>query len=52
MREKIIQKILDKKAIAIVRGVYDEDCVELAAALADGGIELLEYIHLFHLPRL
>ena len=42
MREKIIQKILDKKAIAIVRGVYDEDCVKLAAALADGGIELLE----------
>ena len=42
MREKIIQKILDKKAIAIVRGVYDEDCVKLAAALADGGMELLE----------
>ena len=42
MREKIIQKILDKKAIAIVRGVYGEDCVKLAAALADGGMELLE----------
>ena len=42
MRETIIQKILDKKAIAIVRGIYDEDCVKLAAALADGGVELLE----------
>lgn len=42
MREAIIQKILDKKIIAIVRGVYGEDCVRLAKALYDGGIELLE----------
>ena len=42
MRETIIQKILDKKAIAIVRGIYEEDCVKLAGALADGGVELLE----------
>ncbi len=42
MREQIIQKVLDKKIVAIVRGVYDEDCVKLAQALYDGGIELLE----------
>ena len=42
MREQIIQKVLDKKIIAIVRGVYGENCVKLAQALYDGGIELLE----------
>ena len=42
MREQIIQKVLDKKIVAIVRGVYGEDCVKLAQALYDGGIELLE----------
>lgn len=42
MRETIIQKILDKKIIAIVRGVYGEDALKLAAALKKGGIELLE----------
>ncbi len=42
MREKIIQKILDKKLVAIVRGVYGEDCVALAEALYAGGIELME----------
>ena len=42
MREQIIQKVLDKKIIAIVRGVYGEDCVKLAQALYKGGIELLE----------
>lgn len=42
MREQIIQKVLDKKIVAIVRGVYGEDCVNLARALCDGGIELLE----------
>ena len=42
MREQIIQKVLDKKIVAIVRGVYDEDCVNLAKALCAGGIELLE----------
>lgn len=42
MREAIIQKVLDKKIVAIVRGVYDEDCVNLAKALYAGGIELLE----------
>ena len=42
MREQLIQKVLDKKIVAIVRGVYGEDCVKLAQALYDGGIELLE----------
>lgn len=42
MREAIIQKVLDKKIIAIVRGVYGQDCVNLARALQEGGIELLE----------
>lgn len=42
MREAIIQKVLDKKVIAIVRGVYGEDCINLAKALYAGGIELLE----------
>lgn len=42
MREEIIQKVLNKKLIAIVRGVYGEDCVKLAKALYDGGIELME----------
>jgi len=42
MREKIIEKVLEKKIIAIVRGVYGEDCLNLAKALYEGGIELLE----------
>ncbi len=42
MKETIIQQVLDKKIIAIVRGVYGEDCLRLAQALYDGGIELLE----------
>ena len=42
MREQLIQKVLDKKIVSIVRGVYGEDCVKLAQALYEGGIELLE----------
>ena len=42
MREEIIQKVLDKKIVAIVRGVYGQDCINLAKALYAGGIELLE----------
>jgi 2-dehydro-3-deoxyphosphogluconate aldolase/(4S)-4-hydroxy-2-oxoglutarate aldolase len=42
VREQLIQKVLDKKIVAIVRGVYDEDCVNLARALYAGGIEMLE----------
>ena len=42
MRDQLIQKVLDKKIVAIVRGVYGEDCLNLARALYAGGIELLE----------
>jgi 2-dehydro-3-deoxyphosphogluconate aldolase/(4S)-4-hydroxy-2-oxoglutarate aldolase len=42
MREQVIQKTLEKKIVAIVRGVYGEDCVKLAEALHRGGIGLME----------
>lgn len=42
MRDAIIEKVMQKKIIAIVRGVYGEDCVDLAKALYAGGIELME----------
>lgn len=42
MRDKVIQTVLEQKIIAIVRGVYDADCLKLAQALYDGGIRMLE----------
>ena len=42
MRQTIIQKVLDKKIVAIVRGVYGEDCLNLAEALYKGGVEMME----------
>lgn len=42
MRSEIIQRVKDKKIVVIVRGVYCEDCLNLAKALCDGGIELME----------
>ena len=42
MREAVIQKILDEKVIAIVRGFYEEECLNLAKALHAGGINLME----------
>lgn len=42
MRQQVIEKILEKKAIAIVRGIFEEDCLNLAKALLEGGVELLE----------
>ena len=42
MRDAVIQKILDKKAIAIVRGYTPEEVLNLAKALYAGGVELLE----------
>ena len=42
MREAMIQKILDEKVIAIVRGFYEEECLQLAKALQAGGVNLLE----------
>jgi len=42
MRQQLIERIIDKKVIAIVRGVWGEDCLNLAKALYAGGVELLE----------
>ena len=42
MRETIIQKVLEEKAIAIVRGASAEDCVKVADALYEGGIRFME----------
>lgn len=42
MRKDVIKKVFEKKVIAIVRGVYGDDCLKLAQALYDGGIEMLE----------
>ena len=39
---KSLSKIEEEKVIAIVRGVYEEDCVNLARALHEGGVNLLE----------
>ena len=43
MRENTIQKVLEKKLIAIVRGVYGGDALRLAEALYAGGISLIEF---------
>ena len=42
MREVVIQTVLDTKLVAIVRGVYGQDCLNLARALCEGGIRALE----------
>lgn len=42
MRERVIQEILDKKIIAIVRGADEEQAMEIARALYEGGITLIE----------
>ena len=42
MREAVIEKVLQTKLVAIVRGVYGQDCLNLAKALYDGGIQALE----------
>jgi len=42
MRNTVIQKIIDEKVIAIVRGIYNEDCLNLAKALLKGGVKLME----------
>ena len=42
MRNEMIQKIADEKVIAIVRGIYGEDCLNLAKALYQGGVKLME----------
>ena len=42
MRERVIKEILDKKIIAIVRGVNEDQAMEIARALYEGGITLIE----------
>ncbi len=42
MRKRVIDKVKEKKIVVIVRGVYGEDCLKLAKALYNGGIELME----------
>lgn len=42
MREQVIQKILQEKIIAIVRGVDPVRCMKVADALYEGGIRLME----------
>ncbi len=42
MKDDIIRMIEEKKVMAIVRGVYGEDCLKLARALHEGGVDLLE----------
>ena len=41
-RDDIVEKIKRDKLIAIVRGIYGQDCINLAHALQAGGINLLE----------
>ncbi len=42
MKEDVIQKILEEKVIAIVRGSSEDECLALARALKAGGINMLE----------
>ena len=42
MKEAIIQRILDEKVVAIVRGYTEEECLNLAKALHAGGVNLME----------
>lgn len=41
-REEMKQLMLEKKIVTIVRGIYGEDCLNLAKALYRGGIRFLE----------
>ncbi len=42
MKEAVIQKILDEKVIAIIRGGSEDECLALARALKAGGVNMLE----------
>ena len=42
MREQVIQTIQDEKIISIVRGMNPQQTVEIAKALYEGGIKLIE----------
>ena len=39
-KEQVICKISSEKIIAIARGIYGEQCINLAKALYDGGNSL------------
>ena len=41
-KERVIQEISKHKIIAIARGIYGKKCIQLAQALYEGGITLLE----------
>ena len=41
-QQEIIQKVLEEKVIAIVRGIETEKCLKVAEALYAGGIRLME----------
>ncbi|MBR2281521.1 MAG: bifunctional 4-hydroxy-2-oxoglutarate aldolase/2-dehydro-3-deoxy-phosphogluconate aldolase [Spirochaetales bacterium] len=41
-KTEVIERILEKKVIAIVRGYTIEQCVELAKALHKGGVDIME----------
>jgi 2-dehydro-3-deoxyphosphogluconate aldolase/(4S)-4-hydroxy-2-oxoglutarate aldolase len=42
MREAVIERILSRRLIAIIRGVDGERCLELARAISAGGIDMVE----------
>jgi len=42
MRNQVIKKILEEKIIAIIRGIYNDDALNLVNALFKGGISLVE----------
>ena len=42
MRRRVIEEICERKIIAILRGLNEQEAVETARALCDGGIRLVE----------
>ncbi len=42
MKEQVIQNVLEKKIIAIIRGMEPDICVKLAEAFYAGGINMIE----------
>ena len=42
MKNKVIEKVLEEKIIAIVRGIESSKLIPMAEAMYDGGIRLLE----------
>lgn len=42
MREAVIEKVIDRKIIAIIRGLKGDKCLKVADALYKGGITMIE----------